>query len=87
MAIRDVSGLPDDHPMVPAWVRAARERARNARRMVCGTCGETRSRRNELLGHLKMNPGHVPLVREDFNDRFLRVIVHPVDAPRTEERP
>lgn len=79
MAIRDCSGLPDDQ--VPGWVREHRERARNARRMVCRTCGATRSRRNELLGHLSTHPGHVPLVVEELNDRCLRVLVHPVDRP------
>lgn len=32
MGIRDISGLPDDHPAVPAWARRARERARQVDR-------------------------------------------------------
>lgn len=69
MAIRDVSGLPDDHPMVPEWVRERRALGRAELRKLC-ECGRHFGARDELLAHTD-DTGHRPKVRDDFNDQFI----------------
>lgn len=69
MAIRDVSGLPDDDPRVPDWVRRARERERAERRKLCA-CNLHFGTRAEVLNHCDTT-GHKPLVAYDL-DPFLK---------------
>ena len=61
MALRDFSGWPDDQ--VPAWVLAARERARRERTLLCGTCSRHYGLRAEVLAHCR-ETGHTPLIGE-----------------------
>jgi hypothetical protein len=68
MAIRDVSGLPDDHPMVPAWVRERRALGRAERKKLC-QCGLHFGARDELLAHTD-DTGHIPLV-PNADDPFI----------------
>lgn len=68
MAIRDVSGLPDDQ--VPDWVRRARERERAERLKVC-SCDRHFDSRARLLNHCDANPGHTPRVA-CADDKFLK---------------
>lgn len=67
MAIRDVSGLPDDR--VPAWVRRHRE-ARRADRLLLCSCNLHFAMRGEVLAHCDAT-GHAPLVTSP-NDPYLK---------------
>lgn len=72
MAIKDVSGWPDDR--VPAWVREARERDREARRIerlkLC-SCNLHFGLRREVLEHCR-DTGHAPLVT-GLEDKYLKL--------------